>query len=111
MSLTWSTEACDGTAGHLIEWAWTLPVYLLLSQVFIATDREKKTPLGCVSPQISHEVCPEVYLAGGGFSACQLKPSPADEMLLRHSGTLLLAKSRLRKGLEEQQGSWDGDGK
>lgn len=73
-------------AGHLIEQSWNHPVYLLMSPVFIATARETWTLLGCNSPpQIIHEMCPEVYFAGGGFSACQLKPCPADEMLPGHS--------------------------
>lgn len=71
-------------AGHLIEQSWTPPVYLLMSPVFIATARER-TLLGCNSPpQISHELCPEVYFTGGGFPPCQLKPCPADEILPGH---------------------------
>jgi len=74
-------------AGHLIEQGWTHPVYLLMTPVFIATAREKRTILGCNSPQISHEVCPEVYFAGGAFSACQLKPCSAEEVLPAHFPT------------------------
>lgn len=107
------TRSVEALAGHSAEQGWTHPDHLLMSAVFIATGREKKTLLGCNSPpQITHEVCPEVYFTGGGFPPASWSLS---QQMRGSLAALLLAKGRRRRGLEEQGQGWgrvgDGDGK